>query len=232
MHSSNITYAFDHNTYCLTRAWFNYTDWKKQWKWKKNKERVCTFLNMVTKNAYKETANIVSILSRDEILERDKFTVPFYSITLVLEKVSPPHESIWVTSLVVFYFRFINYWKIGQKWSRMTALVKIMPVEPFLSVNRRFFSPRLAYVTILMQGSEFLAILTRFLNVRTSVKKLEFCHMKTSRSSTYNLRPKLSNLPIWAEEGPWLNIERQNVETSIHRNDETSKRQNNEWDKI
>ena len=46
----------------------------------------------------------------------------------------------------------------------MTALVQIMQIEPFLSVNRRFFSPRLAYITILMQGSEFLAILTRFHN--------------------------------------------------------------------
>ena len=56
-------------------------------KMEKNKERVCSFLNITihgNQNAYKETAHIVLILSRDEILEREKFTVPFYSITLVL----------------------------------------------------------------------------------------------------------------------------------------------------
>ena len=59
----------------------------KQRKCKKiKKESVLSLIlpYTVTKNAYKETTHIVLILSRDEILEREKFTVPFYSIKLVL----------------------------------------------------------------------------------------------------------------------------------------------------
>ena len=101
--------AFDHEhklRLLITRAWFNYTVWKKQWNGK-NKERVCSFLILpytVTKYAYKETAHIVLILIQDEIIEREKFTVPYYSITLVLGAKSLSTAPVDMSYLSCFFF--------------------------------------------------------------------------------------------------------------------------------